>query len=184
MGVHGQRTPHAFHSDRMSMLPYARFLYGSGYNVLLYDDRGTGESAGHFTVGVGEVDDVLGAVDWVSRAHPSAIGLLGVSLGAGAVIVAVAQDRRVRATVADSAYTNQNAVMADLQQLSVGPVHLPLAPVASIVVDRLAHIDIAAFRPIRSISRIAPRPLLLIHSRHDDNPTTGIVKDVLGGCIS
>ena len=31
---------HGFKSTRVSMLPWARFLYAAGYNVLLYDGRG------------------------------------------------------------------------------------------------------------------------------------------------
>lgn len=159
-----------FKSDRMAMLPYARFLHAAGYTVLLYDSRGTGQSGGHFTVGVREVDDALGAIGYVRRSSgaQTRIGLLGVSLGAGVVIAAAAQDHHVRATVADSAYTDEQAVVNRLDSL----YGLPLAPLGPLVTDQLAGVSVSSFRPIDVIGRIAPRAILLIHSRHDSNPTT------------
>src|SRR5215472_5363145 len=37
---------HGFKGSRIDMLPWARFLYAAGYNVLLFDERGCGQSAG------------------------------------------------------------------------------------------------------------------------------------------
>lgn len=164
-----------FKSDRMSMVPYAHFLHAAGFSVLLYDSRGTGESGGRFSVGAGEVHDVLGAIDYLTFSHGPGtvgVGLLGVSLGAGDVISAAARSRAVRATVADSAYTDQTAVVSDLNQLQVGPLDLPLAPVAGPIIDRLAHVTVSSFRPIADVGKVAPGALFLIHSRLDANPTT------------
>lgn len=160
-----------FLADRMSMLPYARFLHAAGYRVLLYDSRGTGQSGGSFSFGAREVDDVLGAIGFISRSAGK-IGLLGVSLGAGDALAAAARDRRVAAVVADSPYTDQSTEMAGLDHLHLGPIDLPLIPDAPWVVDRLDGIDIASFRPIDAIDAIPPRGILLIHARYDTNPTT------------
>jgi dipeptidyl aminopeptidase/acylaminoacyl peptidase len=164
-----------FLADRMSMLPYARFLHAAGFNVLLYDSRSTGQSGGSFSFGVREVDDVLGAIDFVTHApllHAHRIGLLGVSLGAGDAIVAAARDRRVAAVVADSPYTDQSAEVSGLDHLHVGPVEIPLVPDAPWVIDRLDNVTISSFRPIDAIASIPPRGILLIHARDDTNPTT------------
>lgn len=163
-----------FKADRMSMIPYARMLRGR-YTVLLYDSRGTGQSGGDFSFGAGEVNDVLGALRFVERSPGLSrrpIGLLGVSLGSGDAIVAAARDRHARAVVADSPYTDQDAVINALNQLHAGPVTLPLAPIAAFLIDRLCHVTIYAFRPIDVVAHISPRALLLIHARHDANPTT------------
>jgi dipeptidyl aminopeptidase/acylaminoacyl peptidase len=164
-----------FKADRVSMLPYARFLYAAGYNVLLYDSRGTGASGGAFSMGVREVDDVRGAVAYLDhrpglRNHH--YGLLGVSLGAGVAIVAAAHLRSVIAVVADSAYTDQRAVVDRLDTVRVGGISIPLAPVAPWLVDRILGVRLASFSPLHMVGAIAPRALLLIHSRHDANPTT------------
>jgi fermentation-respiration switch protein FrsA (DUF1100 family) len=164
-----------FKSTRDSMLPYARFLHGAGYNVLLYDGRGLGRSGGRFSAGLREVDDARGAVAYLLerrdlRDHRCA--LLGVSLGAGVAIVAAARTPAVQATVADSAYVDQGALVARLDTLSLGPLRLPLAPVAPWAVDRLLGAPLAAFSPLHAAGMVAPRALLLIHSRRDSNPTT------------
>ncbi len=98
--------------------------------------------------------------------------LLGVSLGAGVAIVAAARTPAVQATVADSAYVDQGALVARLDTLSLGPLRLPLAPVAPWAVDRLLGAPLAAFSPLHAAGMVAPRALLLIHSRRDSNPTT------------
>ncbi len=170
-----------FKADRASMLPYARFLHAAGYNVLLYDSRGTGASGGAFSLGVREVDDVRGAVAYLDhrpglRSHH--YGVLGVSLGAGVAIVAAAHLPSIVAVVADSAYTNQQAVVDRLDTLRVGGVSIPLAPVAPWLVDRILGVRLASFSPLQSVGAITPRALLLIHSRHDTNPTTPL-HDVL-----
>lgn len=164
-----------FKSDRMSMLPYARFLHAAGFSVLLYDSRGTGQSGGHFSVGAGEVHDVLGAISFLTFSHGPGrprVGLLGVSLGAGDAISAAARSSAVQATVADSPYTDQTGVIAGLDQLHAGPFDLPLAPLAGPIIDRLAHVTLSTFQPLADVSHLSPGALFLIRARYDANPTT------------
>ncbi len=40
------------------------------------------------------------------------------------------------------------------------------------MVDRILGAKLSSFSPLRAIPHIAPRPILLIHSLHDANPTT------------
>lgn len=164
-----------FKADRSSMVPYARFLHAAGYTVLLYDSRGTGASGGTFSLGVREVRDVVGAVDYLQRQsdlRDHRYGLLGVSLGAGEAIVAAAKLRAVGATVADSAPEDERRAVQRLDTLSLGSLSLPLAPLATWTAGRILGAPYTSFSPLRAVSHIAPRALLLIHSRHDANPTT------------
>jgi dipeptidyl aminopeptidase/acylaminoacyl peptidase len=164
-----------FKAGEASMAPYARFLYRAGYNVLLYDSRGIGSSGGSFSLGVHEVQDVRGAVRYL--AHSAGLtgqqfGLLGVSLGAGVAIVAASHLPQVRATVADSAYVDQRRTVDRLDSLSVSGATIPLAPIAPWIVDRWIGTSLDRFSPLHAAPHIAPRALLLIHSRDDRNPTT------------
>ncbi len=164
-----------FQADRVSMLPYARFLHAAGFNVLLYDSRGTGDSGGAFSLGIREVNDVSGAVAYLDHRRglrDHRYGLLGVSLGAGVGIVAAAHLPAIIGVVADSAYVDQRAVVDRLDTLHLGAIAVPLAPVAPWVVDRMLDAHLASFSPLHAVSKISPRALLLIHSRHDMNPTT------------
>jgi uncharacterized protein len=167
---------HGFKGSRMSMLPWARFLYAAGYNVLLFDDRGCGESDGWgIALGAREADDVIGAVRYLQgRADLTNhhIGALGVSLGAGIVLLAAAREPALGAVVADSAWTDEHAQLDRMDTLPLGPLAVPALPYEPGLVDTLIGADLASARPIASIARIAPRAVLLIHSADDRNATT------------
>jgi pimeloyl-ACP methyl ester carboxylesterase len=164
-----------YKDGRVTMVPYARFLHAAHFNVLLYDPRGTGGSGGSFTAGLREVRDVQGAVRFLARRRDlknKRVGLLGVSMGAGVDIVAAARLSAVRATIADSAYVNQHALLDGLDSIHVRRITIPLLPLGPWTVEHVLGVPLAGFSPLAAISHIAPRAVMLIHSRHDQNPTT------------
>ena len=165
---------HGFKTARDEMLPWARFLHEAGYNVIVLDTRGTGQAAGAFIgLGAGEAIDIGDAVDAARGAFAtSRVGVLGISLGAGAAILAAADDPRIGAVIADSAWTDQDLQLSRLGFQDIGPVRVPLAPLGVPAVDAMVGADVANARPLDVIARIAPRPILLIHSADDDNATT------------
>lgn len=166
---------HGFKNTRDDMLEHASFLHDAGYAVLLYDSRGCGQSGGTFGVGATEDRDVRGAVSFLkSRGDPSAarIAVLGVSLGAGAAILAAARDTRIDAVVADSTWADERIQLDRMSSLRIGPVAIPVLPYEAALVDAMAGARLEDARPRDEIRRIAPRPLLLIHSADDENATT------------
>ena len=167
---------HGFKGSHVQMLPWARFLYAAGYNVLLYDSRGCGESEGwNITLGAREPDDVIGAVRYLqarSDLRLKRFGARGISLGAGIVLSASAREPDLAAVVADSAWADEQAQLDRMGSVPVGPLRLPVVPYEPIVVDALIGAHLASIRPIDDISRIAPRAVLLIHSADDQNTTT------------
>jgi pimeloyl-ACP methyl ester carboxylesterase len=167
---------HGFKGSRLDMLPYARFLYKGGFNVLLYDSRGSGASAGWgITLGAREPDDVIGAVHYLegradlTRKH---FGLLGISLGAGIALMAAAREPGIAATVADSAWVDESAQIEHMGNISRAPFTLPLLPYEPALVDMLIGAHLADGRPVAVIAHIAPRAVFLIHSADDHNTTT------------
>src|SRR2546428_7667121 len=81
---------HGFKTSREEMLPWARFLHEAGYNVLLFDTRGCGESGGS-TVGLGATEprDISLALEFARGEFWTAeVALLGISPGAGAATLA------------------------------------------------------------------------------------------------
>jgi pimeloyl-ACP methyl ester carboxylesterase len=167
---------HGFKSNRLSMLPWARYLYAAGYNVLLYDSRGCGESAG-WAIGAGasEPADVIGATRYL-QALPALrdkrFAALGVSLGAGDVILAAARDPALRAVIADSPWADEQPQLDRMGALPLGPVAIPLLPYEPALVDALVGARLEDARPAAVVGSIAPRALMIITSADDANATT------------
>jgi alpha-beta hydrolase superfamily lysophospholipase len=167
---------HGFKTSREEMLPWARFVHNAGYNALLLDLRGAGRSGGG-TIGLGATEprDIVAAVQNAGEAfRTDHVAVLGISLGAGAAILAAADDPRITAVVADSAWTDQDFQLARLGAVDAGPFRLPVAPIGVLAVNAMVGADVTRARPLEAIARISPRPILLIHSADDDNATTPV----------
>jgi dipeptidyl aminopeptidase/acylaminoacyl peptidase len=166
---------HGFKTDRREMADYATMLVREGFSVLLYDSRGTGESGGVFGVGATEARDIVGAVDFLrSNAEPGSnrIYVLGISLGAGAALLAAAQDDRIRAVVADSPWADERVQLARMGNIALGPLAIPVLPYEPAVVDWLIDGRLEDARPRDAVPLILPRAIQLIHCSDDDNATT------------
>ena len=90
--------PHPQYGGSMSskLIPAVqRALVAEGWAALRFNFRGVGRSAGAFDDGVGEVDDVLGALRRVRDVAPDASTVVGWSFGALVGLNAVARDGAV-----------------------------------------------------------------------------------------
>ncbi|HEX9036473.1 MAG TPA: CocE/NonD family hydrolase [Ktedonobacterales bacterium] len=167
---------HGFKSTRVSMLAWARFLYAADYNVLLYDSRGCGASAGWgIGLGASEPNDIIGAARYLAGLpglSNKRIGALGVSLGAGDVILAAAREPRLLGIVADSPWADERPQLDRMGGLPLGPLAIPVLPYEPALVDSLIGARLEDASPARVAARIAPRALLVITSADDANATT------------
>jgi dipeptidyl aminopeptidase/acylaminoacyl peptidase len=142
-----------------------------GYQVLLIDFRACGLSDGRFTtLGHREVLDVLGAVDYLRlRLGELPIGVLGISMGAVAAIMAATECPHIKALVVDSAYADLESVigkkLADYLRL---PLLVPLGWASIRFGEWISQGNVAAIRAVDYVGRLGPRPLLLIHGELDD----------------
>jgi uncharacterized protein len=75
-------------------------LNGFGFPVLRFNFRGTGLSEGEHAGGIGEVEDVRAALDWIEREFPLPIIFAGFSFGAAVGLRAAYSDDRVQALIA------------------------------------------------------------------------------------
>ncbi|HEX8995098.1 MAG TPA: alpha/beta fold hydrolase [Ktedonobacterales bacterium] len=167
---------HGFKGNRLTMLPWARYLYAAGYNVLLYDSRGCGESAG-WGIGIGatEPDDLLGAVRYLNTLpdlHSKRFAALGVSLGAGDVILAAAREPSLRTVIADSPWADERPQLDRMGSLPLGPLALPLLTYEPALVDALVGARLEDARPVAAAGAISPHALMIITSADDHNATT------------
>lgn len=151
-------------------LELAKALHTHGFNVLMLDLRGHGESGdARFTFAIRERRDVLGAVDWLQAQGfaPGSIGVIGVSMGAASSIGATAEEPAIGALVSDSAYAEFFPIV---ERAFVAESGLPqfLLPPTIFAANVLIGEDMAQARPVADIGAIALRPVLLIHARGDE----------------
>ena len=74
-------------------------LHSFGFPVLRFNFRGTGLSEGEHAGGIGEVDDVRAALDWLEREFTLPIVFAGFSFGAAVGLQAACPDERVTALI-------------------------------------------------------------------------------------
>lgn len=163
---------HGFTRSRQEMLDIATMLNRNCYNVLLFDWRAHGESAGsRTTFGYDEVKDLSAALDYVTsrpEVDPQRIGVLGKSLGAVIAIRGAAALPQLKAVVSDSPFPSlQDTIDATMQRH--GPLGAwPLRHVALFVGTKTMGIDPDLVRPIDDIGEISPRPVLIMHGGRDE----------------
>jgi pimeloyl-ACP methyl ester carboxylesterase len=94
--------------NRADALSLATVLHDSGFNLLLYDQRGNGNGQKNAsTLGLKEAGDMLQVLRFVQgrpESDRTKLGVWGVDVGAYSALQAAADCREVRAIVADSAY--------------------------------------------------------------------------------
>lgn len=94
--------------NRSDALSLALVLRQSGFNLLIFDQRGSGaEPRGASSLGLFETEDMLGAVEFLKgrpESNPERIGIWGVDVGAMAALKAAAVTPEIRAVAADSVY--------------------------------------------------------------------------------
>ena len=154
-------------------LNYAQMLCLARCNVLMFDLRGEGGSAGHSrSFGIREAKDVLGAVQYLEQTHAQAsryIYAFGISQGASAVIRAAVADERVRAVVVDSTLTIAQDILPTRVLLGLPlPLRMYLAGMTRIFAS--AELGCNLFRRAdlaAETSKLSPRPLLVIHGSED-----------------
>ena len=90
--------PHPQYGGSMSskLVPaMQRELVASGWVALRFNFRGVGRSEGSYDSGIGEIADVLGALERVREAAPDQTAVVGWSFGAIVGLNAAARDGRV-----------------------------------------------------------------------------------------
>lgn len=166
---------HGLNSNRAAgiTLPISKKLHQNGFNTLLIDLRGHGESGGdRFNGGYIERLDVLGAVDFLkTRGIPSSnVGLLGFSLGAGVVLMAAEDESGINAVVADSGFASVDDLIVQevRKRTNLHENIVPLLiPGFTRMTKLLYGIDVDLIRPIRSAGKLE-YPIFLIHGGKDE----------------
>ncbi|GBC90586.1 Monoacylglycerol lipase [bacterium HR14] len=160
---------HGYLMNRCEPLPVAKALWEVGFHCLVFDFRASGKSEGKITT-IGDLErlDVLSAVDLAERTAPGLpIVVYGASMGAAAALLAAAEDTRIRAVVADSAYARLSDAIEDWWRGSMGNGAALLLKPSQWIGTLLTRRSPQQVAPEEVVAQIAPRPLLIIHGTHD-----------------
>jgi len=132
-----------------------------GFDVVAYDSRAHGESAGDAcTYGFFEKNDLHNVLDTV---RPGPIVLIGTSLGAGVALQEAAHDPRVTAVVAAETFSDLRTVATER-----APVFFTSWVIARAftVAEQQARFSVDAVSPVVAAAAIT-QPVLLIHGEAD-----------------
>lgn len=158
-----------YRTNKTDTLGIAHLLWRAGHTVLVFDYYGHGTRSGTLvTLGYREMQDFLGAVDYVKQRVPATrIGVLAYSMGAAIAIMCSTHLPEIEALVADSSFaTHTSVVDYHVRQA----LHLPLAPFLWLA-DRWlgwrAGYHFHQVEPLRDIPYLSPRPILIIHGGKD-----------------
>ena len=141
----------------------------TGWVVLTFNFRGTGESPGDFSLG-GWLDDLRAAIDHLlATERVSGVWVAGSSTGGALAICEAAEDERVRGVATLAAPATFSGWAEDPEGFltharAIGVVSDPDHPRDP---DAWAR-ELTEIRPISVVAKIPPRPLLLVHGSEDE----------------
>ncbi len=163
--------------DQRSGLSLVPAFHQAGYHVLLFSYRGYARSdgqRGRFTYGDAESRDVDAAVEFLyAKKGIRRIGVIGHSAGAVSAILSAARNPHVTAVVAVAPYN----CIAEVWYTS-RPALVPrfILDWTLWAIERLRGFDREDVSPLEVVSRIAPRPLLVIHGMDDQRITEAQIR--------
>ncbi len=170
---------HGYRDSHEAMGVYARHYVDEGWNVLLPDHRGHGNSQGNY-VGWG-FDERLDLITWINyiiRRDPEAeIVIHGVSMGAATVLITTGGplQEHVKAAIADCSYTSAEQIMKHTldrhlrKRLNI-PTTVPFSALFSSlrkITLRRAGYDLRDASPIDAVTH-SRTPTLFIHGLLDE----------------
>lgn len=99
---------HGLLGSKVGMLRFIPWLHDAGYNVMLLDFRGHGDSDPRpSSIGPDEVMDIQATLDWLEEEGAGdRVAGLGLSLGASALVNTAVQDERLDALILDSLFAD------------------------------------------------------------------------------
>ena len=163
---------HGINDNKEQWLAQAVDLQQRGYASLLLDFRGHGASEGrHVTFGERETEDVAAALDYLRQrgdVDMQRVGLIGLSLGGIAAIMAAARLPAVRAIMAESAFPDLMQDLGLAFRRFTGVPSFPFAQLTAFWGQIITGISLSNLRPIELVGSIAPRPVFIIGDLKDN----------------
>lgn len=162
---------HGLRGDRRRLLARAELCLKQGFDVLLIDLQAHGESLGEkITVGYRERHDIEAAVGYArQRASGKRIGIIGVSLGGAATVLA--SPLSVDAVVLESVYPTIYEAVSNRMNVRFGPLGRLLTFALICQIRPRLGFPASALRPIDHI-RFVGCPVLILSGDQDRHTTS------------
>ena len=161
---------HGYISKGVNMASYAENFYDMGYNVMIPDLRGHGESEGDY-IGMGWDDrnDIMNLIDYIIAEDSKAeIVLFGVSMGAATVMMVSGEElpSNVKAVIEDCGYTSAWDQFAYQLKVLFNLPEFPMMNIADIICKIRAGYFISDASAIKQVKK-SVTPTLFIHGDSD-----------------
>lgn len=161
---------HGWARSWQNMLKYYPMVDKCNCDIIMYDHRAHGDSGGKFpTGGILEAQDLLLVTEWASENKNytwDQIAWVGSSWGAGAALIAGANDRDPAFIVADSPYQDWYTAIFERAIEDYGAWINGVAPAVMMWVNLRADIDYGDASPMKMAKKI-DEPVFLFHSKAD-----------------
>ncbi len=162
---------HGYKSNRAEMLNEAEMLFRHGYGVLLSSVRAHDGSDGEqISFGYREMQDMAAWFQYAltrAEVQPARIGLLGNSMGGSLVVQYAAQNPRVRAVVANSAFSSLKDTVRTSVTHYTGLPPFPFAPLILFWGEQEGRFNASEIDAKKWIPRLSPRPVFLMQGGAD-----------------
>lgn len=159
---------HGTPGNRVSMVQRAAFLHNDGFNVLLFDFQSYGKSEGVLsTLGMVESEDILAAITYLHGLPAtmfSKIGVLGLSMGATAAVLAASRSEDILALIAESCPVDATRVPGDVPDDAARAAD-------ALLVREVYGVDMTQARPIAVVNKLAGHTALFFINGDADGIT-------------
>jgi dipeptidyl aminopeptidase/acylaminoacyl peptidase len=156
---------HGYPADKGNILLSRIFLH-KNYNLLFFDFRYFGESAGSYTtVGKNEILDLLAAIAYLQSRGIHEVGVWGFSLGGSVALMTAAQSPAIKAVIAESSFARLDWMSYEYYRIPL--LRYPLGQLTRLWAWLFLRYDLSSVAPANIIQKLKI-PILLIHSEQDD----------------
>ena len=165
---------HGLGANKSNFIGTAEMWHQLGFNVLIFDLRGHGESDGHtVTFGYRERLDIIGGWDYLTQVKkfmPDKIVGYGVSFGGAALIHAANQIHGFHKIIIDSSFASLDDMATHIvEEEPIVPAFFRYAfkEIGLFFIRLDVGFDIREKSPENFIGNLAGTPILLIHGKGD-----------------
>lgn len=162
---------HGYKSTRKELLNEAEMMYRHGYGILLTTVRAHDYSEGEMiTFGMNEVKDLEAWYQYLLKRDgidPDRIGILGNSYGGMLSIQYAAQNEKIKAVAANSAFSSLNDTVETSVEYFTDLPAFPFAPLIVFWAERETGFKTEDIDATKWIANISPRPVFLMQGGAD-----------------